>query len=331
MAKVFSLIQQIPGGGVFPIQPPVGEDWEVTDLGSSAIVGAATAGVPNIVAGIFNATIGVNGSMRFSSLATPHVRGWANPGKWYINNANYLQIINPEIAALNLTATVRRARIYPPTEISNVISGTETLIATGVSTIRPPVGEDWVITDIGSSRWVGAQPNGLPNVEVRLTNGISPALVMSGANARGWFKPLEMYLNRNTWLTLTNPAGAGATVSWSGHKIKKYAPTGFSSVVSQVAILGGGGIAPIRPPVGYEMKVTEIGCSVWIGVPPANLPSITVSITNGAIASIVQRAADNKGWVGDMAYYLSRGVYMTITDAGAGSNIGVSAHIWKDN
>lgn len=330
MAKTFSLVQTVLAGGVYAIQPPVGQDWEVTDLGSSAIVGVAPAGVPNIVAGIFNAIVGVNGRLVNSSVADPHVRGWIAPKQWHINNTNYLQILNPEAVPLNLAATVRLSRMYGPAVASNVISGTETLLAAGVTTIRPPLGEDWCITDIGSSRWVGAQPAGLPNVEVRITDGVNAALIQAGPDRRGWFRPLELYINNANYLTLTNPAGAGATVSWSGYKARSYSPAGFSSVVTQVIALGAGAIATIRPAVGYEMKVTDIGCSVWIGAPPASLPSVAVALTNGVIAPVLQDAADNKGWEGNMAYYLNRGTYMTITDAGAGSNVAVSAAIWKD-
>jgi hypothetical protein len=330
MARVFNVIQTVLGAGVYAIQPPVGQDWEVTKLGSSAIVGVAPAGVPNVVAGIFTPAIGVNGILVNSSLANPHIRGWIAPKQWLINNANYLQLINPEAGGLNLAATVRLERAYGPGGASSVISGTETLIATGVTTLRPPLGEDWVITDVGSSRWLGAQPNGLPNVEIRYTDGVNAALVMDGANARGWFRPLELYINNTNYLTLTNPAGAGATVSWTGRIARKYSPTGFSNVVSDVIALGAGGVAVIQPPVGYEMKVTDIGCSVWIGAPPAALPSVLVSLSNGVIAPVLQNAANNHGWDANMAYYLNRGNYMTITDAGAGSNVAISAVIWKD-
>lgn len=330
MAKSFSLVQAVLGGGLVAIQPPVGQDWMVSDLGSSAIVGVAPAGVPNVVAGIFNTTDAVNGRLVNTSLAAPHVRGWVAPKQWYVNNTNYLQLINPEAGQLILSASIRLANPYGSGGSSSVISGTETLIATGVATIRPPLGEDWVITDIGSSRWVGAQPAGLPNVEVRLTDGINAALLQSGPDARGWNRPLELCINNANYLTLTNPVGAGATVSWSGYKARKYSPSGFSGVVSQVILLGAGEVATIRPAAGYEMKVTDIGCSVWIGAPPAALPSIAVAMTNGVINSVVQDAADNKGWDANMAYYLTRGNYMTITDAGAGSVVAVSAVVWKD-
>jgi len=329
MPKSFSLVQAVLGAGVYAIQPPVGQDWMVSDLGSSAIVGVAPAGVPNVHAGIFNAAIGVNGLMLQSSLANPHVRGWIAPKQLYVNNTNYLQLVNPEAGQLILSASVRLEKDYGPNGASGVISGTETLVATGVRTLRPPLGEDWVITDVGSSRWLGAQPLGLPNVEVRITDGVNAALVQAGPDARGWFRPLELCINNANYLTLTNPAGAGATVSWSGYKARQYNPGGISGVATQVFLLGAGAVATIRPAVGYEMKVTDIGCSVWIGAPPASLPSVLVAMTDGAINAVVQDAADNKGWEANMAYYLTRGNYMTITDAGAGSVVAVSAVVWK--
>jgi hypothetical protein len=86
----------------------------------------------------------------------------------------------------------------------------------------------------------------------------------------------------------------------------------YSSVISNVQVLGIGAVGAVRPPVGENWLITDIGCSVWVGAPPASLPSILVSLTDGIVAPpIAQDGADNKGWLDDMKYYLSRTNWMT--------------------
>lgn len=333
MARVNTILQNILAGASYDVIPPVGEDWEVVDLASSAMVGVPPAGVPNVTAGIFSA-VAVNGLFRNSSAANPHVRGWMGPPSWFINNSNWLRVTNPEAGPLDIGIVIARSKTHGSLIQSGVISGNATLIATGVQIIRPPLGQDWCITDVGSSRWLGAQPAGLPNVEVWLTDGVNAALIQAGPETRGWNRRLKLHINNACWLELTNPAGAGATVSWSGFISKTYSPNiVYSSVISQVLLLGGGGIGVIQPPAGENWLITDIGCSVWTaGFPPANLPSILVSLADGVIAPpIAQDAADNKGWLEDMNYYLLNTTWMTLTDAGAGSNVAVSGFKWLDN
>jgi hypothetical protein len=108
-------------------------------------------------AGLYNATVAVNGLLRNSSAANPHVRGWVKPGSWFINNTNWLRVTNPEAGPLSIGIVVNKSKGYGPIVNSGVISGTETVIATGINNQTL-----WCITDIGSSRWVGTA--GLPNV-----------------------------------------------------------------------------------------------------------------------------------------------------------------------
>ncbi len=332
MAKVFSTIQTVLAGATYDITPPLGEDWEVTDFGSSAFVGVPVLGVPNLTAGMYNATVGVSALFKNSSAANPHIRGWQHPCSLYANNSNYIRVTNPEAGPLVIAMSVRRSKLYGPNIAqSSVISGTQTLIATGIATLQPPVGQDWIIREVGSSRWVGAQPAGLPNVAVNLTDGTNAALIADGTNTIGWLEPLMLHLNNTVYLTLTNPAGAGATVGWSGFISRFYSPQGVSQVVSSVTLLGAGAVATVRPPVGYEYEVNNIGNSVWLGAPPAAIPDVLVQMTDGVVTAILQNNANTKGWLGKMSYFLRRGCWMTLTDSGgAGCTVGVSAKIWKD-
>lgn len=326
MAKAFTIIQTIGAGLTYDVQPPVGQDWTVTDIASSAIVGVAPAGVPNVTAGLFD---GVNGPALFrnASAANPHVRGWDNPPEWHINNTNYLRITNPEAGGLNIAISVLLGANYGANAASRVISDLAVLGAGGVQAVQPPVGQDWKITDIGSTRWVGAQPAGIPNVAIDVTDGVNAAQIAHGADARGWNRPFEIYLNNTTWMTLTNPVGAGATVGWSGVIIADYGANGQTHVISDTAILGAGGVQLVQPPATEEWVITEIGSSVWVGAAPAALPDVLVQITNGVINATAQDNADNKGWLGRMKYVLTNTNYMSLTDSGgAGCNVGWSGY-----
>lgn len=321
MAKVFSSIQVVGAGLTLDIQPAVGVDWTITDLASSAIVGVAPAGVPNLTAGIFDGVVAAPALMRNSSAANPHVRGWANPPIWHVNNANFLRVTNPEAGGLTLAISVILGANYGPNATSRVISDAQALGAGLILQVRPPVGQDWLITDVGSNIWLGAQPAGIPDVTVDLTDGVNAATVAQAACARGWFRPFELYLSRNTWMQLTN-TGANAIVGWSGVICAEFGPNGQSHVISDTALLGAGAVGLIQPPIGEEWIISDIGCSVWTGGPGlADLPNVLVQYTNGAINAIAQQATDNKGWIGSMKYALSRTVYLSLTDAGGGSNV----------
>jgi hypothetical protein len=161
-----------------------------------------------------------------------------------------------------------------------------------------------------------------------LTDGTIFAQLADNANVRGWFRPFELYLNNTTYLALTNTSAVPATISWSGYAARNYGPSGFSGVISQVITIDGGGVATIRPPAGFEMMVSDIGCSLWAPGPPG-LPNIGVALTAGGIAPVLQDAINSKGWFGNMSYYLTRTNYMTITGA-PGAVVGVSAIIWLE-
>jgi hypothetical protein len=288
------------------------------------MVGVAPAAVPNLTAGLFD---GVNGPalFRFSSAAAPHTRGWANPPEWHINNTNYLRITNPEAGGLNVAISILMSSHFGANANSRVISDLAVLGAGAAQAVRPPIGQDWKITDIGSTRWVGAQPAGIPNVAIDITDGVNAAQVADGANARGWDRPFEIYINNNAWMTLTNPVGAGATVGWSGVIIADYGTNGQTHVISDTAILGAGGVQVVQPPATEEWVITEIGCSVWLGAAPAALPDVLVQISDGTIAGIAQNNANVRGWNGRMRYVLTNTNFMTLTDSGgAGCNVGWS-------
>jgi len=334
MARVFTIVQPIVAApGFYDVRPPVGQDWEITDIVSDAIVGVALNGVPDVQAGIFNDLAALPALMRNSSAAAAAVRGWATPSKWHVNNTNYLRVLNPEVAPHVITISAILGKNTGNIINSGVISGTAFVGAGNFIDIVPPLGQDWVITDVGSSIWLGAGAAGQPDITIELVSGLpgfgNAAILSQATDARGWNRQMEIYINNGNFLRLTN-TGAAATVGWSGAIARRYSPINPSQVISRVLVLGAGGNVDIQPPVGEEWVITDIGCSLFFGgAPPADLPNVLVSLTDGALFSIAQQRTENKGWLDGMAYYLTNTNYMNLFDSGgAGCNVCVSGHRW---
>jgi len=325
MNNVRSTVIAVGVGATYDIQPPAGEEWEVSDLSATLWGGVPPASVPDMTIGLFNGALGP-ALFRNSLAAAANVRGWAQKPQWYIDNTNYLRV-TPNAAGDNIGFSAQLLRLVGPAVPTTVVSGMEVLIAGATRIIRPPAGQEWVITDIGSTRWVGMAPAGLPNVTVQITDGAQVATIMDGPNTRAWDKNLEIHINNTNYLLLTNPVGAGATVSWSGLITRDWGAATPTNVKTVIATVGAGGVMTVRPPVGEEWKVTEIAALTWtFGPAPAQLPDVSVALTNGVVAPILLLGTDNKGWFEDMAIYIDNTTYLTLTDTtGAGNTIAVSA------
>jgi len=326
MAKVFTVIPRIAGGDFYDVRPPIDQDWEVEDIGSDVIVGIALDSVPNAVAGICNIA-GVSAPMRRSSVAAPSTRGWANPSKWHINNSNWLRIDNPEAGNLNIGIVVKLAKYTGNLINSSVVSGTAFVSAGLTTIIRPPLGQDWVITDIGSNIWT-AGAGGRPNVTIELFDGTNGAMLARNADLRGWDRPFEIHINNATYVRLTN-TGADATLGWSGAITHRYTPNIiFSNVISRVLPIPAN--AWLIPPAGEEWVITDIGCDLWsILGGGIDLPNIVVQLNDGARTVVVQMFGIDKGWQGSMAYCITNTNVMLFTAVAPGF-IAISGHRWRE-
>lgn len=324
---IMSNIQLVAALGVYDVRPPAGEDWEVSEFGSSAFVGVAPAGVPEIDAGIYD---GVNGPANI--VMSTDIRGWYRKQRIFINNTNYLRLTNPNGGAgRNLSFSAKVAVIFGPTGTSMVVSDVQQIATTANMDVRPPAGEDWLITDVGASLWVGGAPLNIPDVTVSIFDGTNAAIVMHGADARGWTKELELHINNTNYLRLTNTNALNNFIGVSGVVSRIYGPTGVSMVISDVQVAGAGANVDFRPPVGEEWQITEIGAGTFVGVAPAALPDLTVSLFNGTIASIIANNANVKQWNNAFAIYTDNTNYLRINDSsGAGQNIAISGVIMRN-
>jgi len=314
-------IQVIGAGGDFDVRPAVGEEWEVTYIGSDAWVGVPPASVPDVNAGIFDGTLGPAWV-----LATLAVRGWNRRQKLFLNRTDYLRLNNPGGAGANVSFSAKVVRAFG-VAASFVVTDLDQLAAAATWEVQPPVGYEYHITDVGSSQWIGAGAAALPDLQVSLYDGTLEAIIMNGADTRGWDKNLDIYINNTDYFRLTNTNVAQADVCIVG-KIARFFGTGASVVRSEIQTIAAGGaiVWDIQPPAGEEWRVTEIAADTWVGVNPAGLPLLTVSMFDGANLSDLLISTDSKGWLGDIDILIDNQNYLRIIDpTSAGLVAGISA------
>lgn len=318
--SIMTLVQLVGAGANMDVRPPAGIDWEVTMVGSSIWVGAPPLGVPRVNAGIFD---GVNGPAWV--LAATDVRGWGRRQQLFVSRTNYLRLNNPGAGGENISFSAKVTRIFG-VATDPVITDVQTIGIGANMDVIPPAGIECEITDIGSGLWVGGAPWNLPDVNVSIMDGVTAVPLMLSTDLKGWYKQLNIYIDDQNYLRVTNTNVAGQAIAVVG-TIARIRGTAATAVMSDVRAIGAGATIVIRPPLGEEWAVTDIGGSVWVGVPPGSLPNITVEITNGVIASIIARPVDNTPWIDDMEIDIDNTNYIQITDTGgAGCNICFSAY-----
>ena len=167
---------------------------------------------------------------------------------------------------------------------SGVISGVVNVGAGLAIVVQPPLRESWLISDFGSSQWVGIAPAGQPDILVEIGDGVNWATVIDGTNSRLWYtEDMGVYINNAIYLRITNTSALAADVGWSGVKFKQN-DTVSSSVKSNVAVVGIGGAINIAPvSTREEWMVTGVYSSVLIGVLPDQFPDVNVENSNGVL------------------------------------------------
>jgi hypothetical protein len=321
--NIMSDIQVVAAGANYDVQPPAGQEWEVLDIGSSVWVGVPPNAVPQVNAGIFNGLIGPAWILR-----SVDIRGWNRVQRIHINNTNYLRLNNPGGAGANISFSAIVTRSFG-SAASYVRTQLATVAAAGNMDIQPAAGFEYHITDAGSSLWIGAAPAGLPDVSVQIFDGVNAATMMRGADARGWGKNMDIYINNANYLRLTNTNVAQAILGVVG-KVAREFGAGATVVMTDVQPIAAGANWDVQPALGQEWKVVEYGASVWVGVSPAALPQITVSMFDGVNASVLMQSTDVKGWIDNVEHYFDNTNYLRITDAsGAGLNACFSATLTR--
>lgn len=310
-------IQVIAAGANFDVQPAAGFEWELMEVGSSVWVGVPPNAVPQVQVGIFNGVIGPAWVLRSTD-----TRGWNRIQKLHLSNANYVRLNNPGGAGANVSFVAKVARAFGT---GAVMTRTQlaTVAAAANFDIQPAAGFEYHIEDAGSSLWIGAAPNGLPDMTLSIFDGVTAAMLMRGADVRGWNKNLDLLINNANYLRLTNTNAAQAVLGVSG-KVARMFGTAASVVITDVQAIGAGANWDVQPPAGQEWRISDLGCSRFLGVSPAALPELTVSLFDGVNASILLQSTDSKGWLDDLEIFIDNNNYLRINDvSGVGCNAAI--------
>ncbi len=195
--------------------------------------------------------------------------------------------------------------------------------------IQPPATQDWEVTAVGSSVWVGVVPLQVPQVDVSLFDGTIQAQIIRSTDVRGWMRPLKLQINNGNYLRLNNPGGGGANISWSA-KLVRYFGAGASNVVSDLATVGAAATWDVRPGVGYDWKASDFGSDTWVGAGPAGVPNIDVNLTDGTLIAQILDPVSNRLWAAQLELFASRTVYLRITNtAGAPAVVCFTGEIYR--
>lgn len=182
--------------------------------------------------------------------------------------------------------------------------------------VRPPATQDWEVTAIGSSAWVGVQPFQVPQVTVSLFDGTNIAQLLTSTDVRGWYRPLRLHINNGNYLRLNNPGAAGANISWSA-RLTRFFGAGASNVISDLQVLGAAATFDVRPVAGLDWLITDVGSDAWLGAAPAGVPNIDLDLTDGTLQAQILDPASGRLWESELELFSSRTNYLQVQNMAA--------------
>jgi len=159
---------------------------------------------------------------------------------------------------------------------SNIITGISAAVGAAASiTVRPPVGEAWLLNDFASDvAFVAA----VPDLQVSLTNGATAGIVLldpttdPGKRTR----QTKIYITNAVYASIKNTGGGNANLGWFGEKVN------LNNVRSGTVVVAGTAYNTVRPPVGETWAITSWGTSVFTGAGDIN-PACQIGLTDGAL------------------------------------------------
>ncbi len=193
------------------VQPPVNQSWVITEWGTSAFTGAGDIN-PACEVGL------TDGTLVASRIVLPTmVRGQDKQPEIYINNDVYLNIYSTP--GVDFAYTGRRV---PPTVISSVTD----VVGSGTLDITPPVGDEWVITELGGETWNGGgAPNDYPDFNVSLMVGANLSDILepgSVATSVRWNTEMRLKIDNTHFLRATEISTANNEFCVSGYLQRSY-------------------------------------------------------------------------------------------------------------
>lgn len=319
---VKSNVQTILPAANLDIRPDVGEDWNVRLFADDVKVGVVPGQVPQLDVSIIDST----------GLGPSNLLRGAEIGNWFKNQSipisytNYLRVNNPGVGPAVVGYSAEVIRDYGQGAGSIVVTDVQQIAAGLALLVRPPVGQDWVISAFGSDQWIGKSPAGFPNLRVDLTDGTNTAVLMHPTEDRYWTSPVELYVNHDNYINIVNASGVQAEVSFTAEIHRDYGAAGNSIVRSQLVQCAILGTQTFRPPDGEEWQVTGFGAEHWFGISPLMNPDIGFAMWDGTNESPIADRVNAYSQLHDTDLKISYSDYLRVTDTSSLVNdVGISA------
>lgn len=202
---VLAITASIAAGATVDIQPPSGEEWFMTALGSGDLNGIFTGADVSLTDGTTTVLLRKGDPTTGVSLArTPT---WLKPFRFGLTNTKYLRIKNLGGGALRFFYSGRITGVGIA-GIGDVKTAISTSVAAGsYVTVQPSSGEYWVLHEVGiaDAGWAdsGGANRYYPKLSVRIYDGANEIKVSKGDD---WslYNPLRIVLSNTVYARIYN-------------------------------------------------------------------------------------------------------------------------------
>ena len=102
----------------------------------------------------------------------------------------------------------------------DVVSDIQT-IATGANLdFQPAAGVEVMITEVGSSSFLGTSPDQAPDVNLQLYNGTIASNLRFPGSVRMWGREMKIFLNNTRYLRINNANASSRNLCYCGVQTK---------------------------------------------------------------------------------------------------------------
>lgn len=204
-------IRTIGAGATIYIQPPAGQTWRICCFGASVWTAAGDRN-PNVSIGV------TDGTLVASNIIVPTMnRAQDKRLDWIIDNNIYLSVTDQSAGGLDFGFI---GRIVPLVSIG----GVQDVAGLGTLDVQPPLGQEWVISELAAETWAGGgAPGNTPDVDVSLVVGANESDILpAGAPSALWGRELILHVDNAHYLRFTDVSGANNEVGYLGYLKRSY-------------------------------------------------------------------------------------------------------------
>ena len=200
------------------IRPPVAdaEDWVIYDFCSSDWLGAPPNAVPNVEVDMND------GTLTARIMDSTEIRQWEPEIKLFVTRAQYITLTNAGAANANVgwSAELLRHKGVGNTVVRSSIQAA----GAGLNVdFRPPDGEEWEVSVIGSGTWVGISPLQFPDITASIFDATIGSIIETATSWHNHGNAMSLKIDHDHYLRVNDASGLGQSIGISAQLIQRYA------------------------------------------------------------------------------------------------------------